>query len=82
MKNLENLKKLDRNQLKTISGDGIDGLLTGLGTLVGNLLDGVGGVLQGTVVGTLKTLEGGLCEVNCLLKDVIEIKIVKCGPTC
>lgn len=88
---MKNFKKLDREQLKTISGDGfldpilglVGGVLGGVGTIVGGTLGAVGGAVGGTVVQVIKNLENGLCQVQCGINNVVHITVVSCGTnTC
>ncbi|MET3036570.1 Blp family class II bacteriocin [Chryseobacterium sp. NRRL B-14859] len=84
---MKNLKKLDREQLKTISGEGlfdpvlgaIGGILGGVGQIVGGTVGAVGGAIGGTVVQVIKNLENGLCEVQCGINNVVHVTVVSCG---
>ncbi|CAM3018252.1 hypothetical protein DRF59_13720 [Chryseobacterium flavum] len=94
---MKNLKKLDRNELKTISGNGlldpIGGLIGGLGGVVGGVVGGVGNIVGG-VVGGVGNVVGGvvggvgnvvgtaLCQTQCVINGVIHIKLLECGSTC
>ncbi|WP_165835330.1 MULTISPECIES: bacteriocin-like protein [Chryseobacterium] len=94
---MKNLKKLDRNELKTISGNGlldpIGGLLGGLGGVIGGVVGGVGTVVGGVVGGVGSTVGGvvggvgtivtnALCQTQCVVNGVIHIKLLECGSTC
>lgn len=94
---MKNLKKLDRNELKTISGNGlldpIGGLIGGLGGVVGGVVGGVGTVVGGVVSGVGSTVGGvvggvgtvvtnALCQTQCVVNGVIHIKLLECGSTC
>ncbi|MFC5872708.1 hypothetical protein SAMN05443633_10912 [Chryseobacterium arachidis] len=94
---MKNLKKLNRNELKTISGNGlfdnITGVVVGLGGVVGNTINGVGGVVAntvngvggavaGTVVGLGGVVESTLCQVQCVVNGVVTVKLLSCGSTC
>jgi hypothetical protein len=94
---MKNLKKLNRNELKTISGNGlldnITGVVTGLGGAVGTTVVGLGGVVGGVVGGVLGTVGGAvagtvgvvgttLCNVQCVVNGIVVIKVLNCGSTC
>lgn len=83
---MKNLKKLNRNELKTISGNGlldnIGGLVTGLGGAVGGAIGGLGGVVGGVVTGATGVLETTLCNVQCVVNGIVVIKVLNCGSTC
>ncbi|GAA5087395.1 hypothetical protein GCM10023210_10160 [Chryseobacterium ginsengisoli] len=95
---MKNLKKLNRNELKTISGAGLldnvfgvvtgtvnatTGILNGVGAVVGNTVNGVGSTVGATVSGTVTVLTGGLCQVQCVLNGVVSIHVLNCGAaTC
>nr|WP_153816312.1 hypothetical protein [Chryseobacterium viscerum] len=88
---------MDRNELKTISGNGlldpIGGLLGGLGGVIGGVVGGVGTVVGGVVGGVGSTVGGvvggvgtivtnALCQTQCVVNGVIHIKLLECGSTC
>lgn len=91
---MKNLKKLNRNELKTISGAGLldnvfgvvngtlnatTGIVNGVGAVVTNTVNGVGSTVHGTVT----VLTGGLCQVQCVLNGVVSIHVLNCGAaTC
>ncbi|WP_412850685.1 bacteriocin-like protein [Chryseobacterium sp. PMSZPI] len=84
---MKNLKKLDREQLKSISGEGlldpVLGLVGGVLGAVGGVVGGVLGVASGTVTGVVSVLENGLCQVQCEVNHVIHIRVLNCGArTC
>ncbi|AZA83724.1 hypothetical protein C1637_14215 [Chryseobacterium lactis] len=84
---MKNLKKLDRNELKSISGEGlldpIGHLIGGVVGAVGGIVGGIGGVVGGTVSGVVNVLENGLCQVQCEVNHVIYLKVLNCGArTC
>lgn len=94
---MKNLKKLDRNELKAISGNGlldpIGGLLGGLGGVVGGVVGGVGSIVGGVVGGVGSTVGGvvggvttvvgnALCQTQCVINGVVHIKLLECGSTC
>lgn len=94
---MKNLKKLDRSELKTISGNGlldpIGGLIGGLGGVVGGVVGGVGTIVGGVVSGVGSTVGGvidgvgtvvtnTLCQTQCVVNGVIHIKLLECGSTC
>ncbi|MCE3074475.1 bacteriocin-like protein [Chryseobacterium gwangjuense] len=94
---MKNLKKLNRNELKTISGNGlldnITGVVTGLGGVVVGTVNGLGAVAGGVVGGVVGTVGGAvagtvgvatttLCNVQCVVNGVVTIKLLNCGSTC
>jgi hypothetical protein len=83
---MKNLKKLDRNELKAISGNGlldpIGGLLGGLGGVVGGVVGGVGTIGGGVVGGVSTVVTNALCQTQCVVNGVIHIKLLECGSTC
>ncbi|PWN71511.1 hypothetical protein C1631_002485 [Chryseobacterium phosphatilyticum] len=84
---MKNLKKLDRDQLKSISGEGlldpIGQLIGGVVGAVGGIVGGLGGVVGGTVTGVLGVVGNGLCQVQCAVGHVVKITVVSCGAnTC
>lgn len=86
---MKNLKKLNRNELKTISGNGlldnIGGLVGGLGGAIGGVGGVVGGVVGsvgGAVGGLGGVVSGTLCQVQCAVNGVIHIQLLACGSTC
>lgn len=94
---MKNFKKLDRNELKTISGNGlldpIGGLIGGIGGVIGGVVGGLGGVVGGAVggiggavggvIGGVGTIVGNaLCQTQCVVNGVIHIKLLECGSTC
>ncbi|MCS3528923.1 bacteriocin-like protein [Chryseobacterium sp. JUb7] len=72
---MKNLKKLNRNELKSIEGNG---LLGDLGAGLGVLIGGIGATVGGIIVGTFQTAEGLMCKINCTVNGVVDIKILKC----
>lgn len=78
---MKNLKKLDRNELKFISGNGLfDG--SPFGNIFGpvaDLFDTMDNVLG--IAKIIKTLDNGLCEVQCTLNNVIQVKVINCNAT-
>lgn len=68
---MKNLKKLDRNQLKTISGSGL------LDDLV-NSLD----ILNPVVKPIINTVNNVFCTVECISNGVIQIKLLPCESGC
>jgi len=83
---MKNLKKLDRNELKTISGNGlldpIGGLLGGLGGVVGGVVGGVGTIVGDVVTGVGTLVGTALCQTQCVINGVIHIRLLECGSTC
>lgn len=90
---MKNFKKLDRNELKTISGNGlldliggiggvIGGVVGGLGGVVGGVVGGVGGVVGGVIGGVGTVVGNALCQTQCVVNGVIHIKLLECGSTC
>ncbi|KFF21113.1 hypothetical protein IQ37_15545 [Chryseobacterium piperi] len=83
---MKNLKKLNRNELKTISGEGIfdniGGVIGGLGGVVGGVVNGVGTIVGGVVHDTGVLVGTTLCNVQCVVNGVIQIKLLSCGSTC
>ncbi|WP_449398100.1 bacteriocin-like protein [Chryseobacterium wanjuense] len=94
---MKNLKKLNRTELKTINGNGIldnvIGVVNGVGTVAGNTLTGIGGVVNGVGTGVVTTVGGAvaglggvvettLCQVQCVVNGVVTIKVLACGSTC
>ncbi|GEN69239.1 bacteriocin-like protein [Chryseobacterium rhizosphaerae] len=83
---MKNLKKLDRNELKTISGNGlldpIGGLLGGLGGVVGGVVGGVGTIVGDVVTGVGTLVGNALCQTQCVINGVIHIRLLECGSTC
>lgn len=94
---MKNLKKLNRNELKTISGEGlldnIGGVIGGLGGVVGGVVGGVGTIVGGVVGGVGNTVGGAvnaagtlvgntLCQVQCVVNGVVHIRLLSCGTTC
>ncbi|MGK6341005.1 bacteriocin-like protein [Chryseobacterium sp. DT-3] len=86
---MKNFKKLDRKELKAISGNGIfdniggvigglGGVVGGVGTIVGGVVGSVGGAVNATgqLVGTT------LCNVQCVINGVVHIQVLSCGSTC
>ncbi|WP_415327332.1 bacteriocin-like protein [Chryseobacterium sp. MMS23-Vi53] len=91
---MKNLKKLNRDELRTISGAGlldnvlgvvngtvgtVGGIVNGVGGVVGGVVNGVGSTLGATVNGTVTVLENGLCQVQCVLNGVISVHVLSCG---
>ncbi|ASW73473.1 hypothetical protein IQ37_15540 [Chryseobacterium piperi] len=72
---MKNLKKLNRDELKTISGNG---LLDNIGGVIG----GLGGVVQGVLHDTSVLVGNTLCNVQCVVNGVIQIKLLACGTAC
>lgn len=94
---MKNFKKLNRNELKTISGNGlfdnIGGVIGGLGGVVGGVVGGVGTIVGGVVNGVGSTVGGAvnatgvlvgttLCNVQCVINGVVHIQVLSCGSTC
>ena len=94
---MKNLKKLNRNEMKTISGNGlfdniggvvsglggaIGGAIGGVGGVVGGAIGGVGGVVGGVVGGLGGVVSGTLCNVQCVINGVVHIQLLSCGSTC
>lgn len=90
---MKNLKKLDRNELKTISGEGlldpigglggvVGGVLGGVGTIVGGVVGGVGSTVGGVVGGVGTVVGNALCQTQCVINGVIHIRLLECGTTC
>jgi hypothetical protein len=86
---MKNFKKLNRDELKSISGDG---LLDPLGGLIGGVVGAVGGIVGGVVGGVangvggivgnvVATVGNGLCQVQCEINNVIHIRLLNCGAT-
>ncbi|WP_312395146.1 bacteriocin-like protein [Chryseobacterium sp.] len=79
---MKNFKKLDRNELKTITGNGlldnIGGVVGGVVGVVGNTVSGIGDVLS--EIGTLA--EENLCKMQCVVNEVVEIELLACGSIC
>jgi hypothetical protein len=72
---MKNFKKLNRKELKSISGEG---LLDNIGGVIGGLGGVVGGILHDTGVLVSNTL----CNVQCVVNGVVHIKLLSCGSTC
>ncbi|WP_415327323.1 bacteriocin-like protein [Chryseobacterium sp. MMS23-Vi53] len=68
---MKNLKKLDRNQLKTISGEGL------LDDLIGTL-----DILDPVVKPIVNTVNNVFCTLECITNGVVQIKLLPCGSTC
>lgn len=94
---MKNLKKLNRNELRTISGNGlldnIVGVANGLGGVVSGAVNGAGAIVGGVVGGAVGTVGGAvgaagnlagttLCQVQCVINGVVTIKLLACGSTC
>ncbi|RKS98219.1 bacteriocin-like protein [Chryseobacterium defluvii] len=94
---MKNLKKLNRNELRTISGNGlldnitgavgglgaaVGGAVGGAGSVVGGAIGGVVGVVGGVVSGTGAVAANTLCEVQCVINGIVTIKLLACGSTC
>lgn len=94
---MKNFKKLNRNELKTISGNGlfdnIGGVIGGLGGVVGGVVGGVGTIVGGVVGGVGSTVGGAvtgvgtlvgttLCQVQCVINGVVHVTVLSCGSTC
>ncbi|WP_415327324.1 bacteriocin-like protein [Chryseobacterium sp. MMS23-Vi53] len=65
---MKNLKKLDRNELKTINGSG--------------LLDDLLGTVSGAVTTVVGIVGITVCNVQCMVNGIIQIKLLPCGSTC
>jgi hypothetical protein len=70
---MKNLKKLNRNELKSISGAGI---ISDLSNLTGQ----IGGLI--TNIPAVPTVVDGLCQVQCVLNGVITLQLLPCGGSC
>lgn len=83
---MKNLKKLNRNEMKAISGNGlldnIGGVVGGLGGAIGGAIGGVGGVIGGAIGGLGGVVSGTLCNVQCVINGVVHIQVLSCGSTC
>lgn len=94
---MKNLKKLNRNELRTISGNGlldnVTGAVGGLGAAIGGAVGGAGNIVGGVVGGTVGVVGGAigatgnlaantLCEVQCVVNGIVTIKLLACGSTC
>lgn len=83
---MKNLKKLNRNELKTISGNGlldnIVNVANGVVGAAGGAVVGVGNIVGGVVVGTGNVTTTTLCEIQCVINGVVTVKLLACGSTC
>ncbi|MCS3528933.1 bacteriocin-like protein [Chryseobacterium sp. JUb7] len=61
---MKNLKKLNRKELKKISG----------GDLIGNVFSYTDEIIQ--------LLDLAVCNVQCTVNGVVQIKILPCNSTC
>nr|WP_170149007.1 hypothetical protein [Chryseobacterium defluvii] len=88
---------MNRNELRTISGNGlldnitgavgglgaaVGGAVGGAGSVVGGAIGGVVGVVGGVVSGTGAVAANTLCEVQCVINGIVTIKLLACGSTC
>lgn len=65
---MKNLKKMKRNELKTITG--------------GNILTDIGDKIKEVTNNAINEVKDGLCNVECLINGVVHIKLLDCGSTC
>ncbi|MBT2620299.1 hypothetical protein [Chryseobacterium sp. ISL-6] len=60
---MKNFKKLSKNELRTITGNGlienVGGVVGGLGSIIGGTVSGVGGIV-GTTVSNTGAIVGGI----------------------
>ncbi|MCS3528921.1 bacteriocin-like protein [Chryseobacterium sp. JUb7] len=62
---MKNLKKLSRNEMRNIEGNGLlDGLLGGIGNVVGGALGGVGSAVN-----------TALCDLQCTLGNIVHVTL-------
>jgi len=77
---MKNLKKLNRNDLRSISGGetgtGAQLNIVPLGQALGQLFGGLFGAGVGAAY------NGAVCNVQCTINGVVTIKVLNCGSTC
>ena len=68
---MKNIKKLNRNDLKTISGGGL------LDDIIGTL-----DIVKPLIQPIVNTVNEVLCRIDCISNGVIEVKFLPCESSC
>ncbi|MCS3528922.1 bacteriocin-like protein [Chryseobacterium sp. JUb7] len=78
---MKNLKKLNRNELKTIDGNGLLGGLLGGIVGSGGVIIGIIKTADGIIDNAVGTVDNTICQVQCLINGVVVIKPLNCSAT-